>query len=148
MNRSDETESPQTPEQSTAAPPDLDSHAVVEAHLDLLDDVPHIDETPEELHTTVCELLDLVTNAHAMAILYFLFCERRPVRFNELEDATGATPKVLSERLTELTDAELVSRHSYDEIPPHVEYEPTQKAKELDPAFQFLYAWAARYDLD
>ncbi|WP_425499734.1 winged helix-turn-helix transcriptional regulator [Halorarum halobium] len=66
----------------------------------------------------------------------------------ELEDATGASPKVLSQRLSEFVDAGLVSRRSYDEIPPHVEYEPTEKASALDPAFQFLYAWAHRYDVE
>lgn len=125
-----------------------DARTVVEEHLPLLEDVPHIDNTPKELHTTVSELLDLVTNAYAMAVLYQLFCEKRPLRFSELEAALDVSPKVLSQRLTELVETGLVSRQSYDEIPPRVEYEPTTKAKELDPAFQFLYAWAAHYELD
>lgn len=125
-----------------------DARTVVEAHLSLLEDAPHIDNTPKELHTTVSKLLDLVTNAYAMEILYQLFCEKRPLRFSELETALDVSPKVLSQRLTELVETGLVSRQSYDEIPPRVEYEPTTKAKELDPAFQFLYAWAARYEID
>ncbi|WP_247003418.1 winged helix-turn-helix transcriptional regulator [Halosolutus gelatinilyticus] len=125
---------------------DVDPHAVVEEHLSLLDDAPHIDDTPKELNETVGELLELLSNAHALAILYQLFCERRPLRFSELEAAIGVTPKVLSRRLAELVDADLVSRRSYDEIPPRVEYAPTPKADALDPAFQFLYAWAARYE--
>lgn len=119
--------------------------AVVEEHLYLLDNVPHIDDTPKELNETVGSLLDILTNAYALAIIYQLFCEKRPLRFNELEDTLGVSPKVLSQRLKELAEAELVSRHSYDEIPPRVEYEPTAKAEALDPAFQFLYAWAAHY---
>ncbi|WP_238717424.1 winged helix-turn-helix transcriptional regulator [Natronorubrum halophilum] len=118
---------------------------MVEEYQYLLDDVPYIDDTPKELNETVGDLLDLMTNAHALAVFYHLFCEKRPLRFSELEGAIDVTPKVLSQRLAELTDAGLVSRRSYDEIPPRVEYEPTTKARELDPAFQFLYAWAARY---
>lgn len=121
---------------------------VVEEYMYLLEDVPHLDETPEDLHSSVGDLLGLLTNAHAMAILYQLFCEKRPLRFSELEASTDASPKVLSQRLKELNDADLVSRTSYDEIPPHVEYEPTTKAAELDPAFQFLYAWAMQNDLE
>ncbi len=123
-----------------------DPKVVVEEYFYLLDGVPSIDETPRNLHETVSTLLDLLTNAHAMSILYSLFCEQRPLRFTELEEATGASPKVLSQRLKEFVEAGLVSRRSYDENPPHVEYEPTPMAEELDPAFQFLYAWAARHE--
>jgi DNA-binding HxlR family transcriptional regulator len=135
-------------EQAASSVQQHDPRTVVEEYLYLLEDVPHIDNTPKESHTTVSELLDLVTNAYAMAILYQLFCEKRPLRFSELEAALDVSPKVLSQRLTELVESGLVSRQSYDEIPPRVEYEPTTKAKELDPAFQFLYAWAERYELD
>lgn len=122
-----------------------DPRTVVEEYDFLLDDVPHIDDTPTELNATVGDLLELLTNAYALGILYQLFCEQRPLRFSELEERLGVSPKVLSQRLTELVEAGLISRRSYDEIPPRVEYEPTAKANELDPAFQFLYAWAARY---
>lgn len=136
------------PEQAVSSPPRADSHSVVEAYTYLLDGAPPIDETPKALHARVSDLLDLLTGAHAMEILYHLFCEERPLRFTELEDATGASPKVLSRRLRELTEAGLISRQSYDEMPPHVEYEPTATAQELDPAFQFLYAWATRHDVE
>lgn len=147
MEPSDEEGASSPPGQSPSARIH-DSQDVVEEYRYLLAGVPPIDETPKELHAGVSELLDLVTNAYAMAILYHLFCEQRPLRFNELEDATGASPKVLSQRLTEFVEAGLISRQSYDEIPPHVEYEPTDMATELDPAFQFLYAWAARHDVE
>lgn len=147
MEPSDEEGASSPPGQSPSARTH-DSQDVVEEFRYLLAGVPPIDETPKELHAGVSELLDLVTNAYAMAILYHLFCEQRPLRFNELEDATGASPKVLSQRLTEFVEAGLISRQSYDEIPPHVEYEPTDMATELDPAFQFLYAWAARHDVE
>jgi DNA-binding HxlR family transcriptional regulator len=119
---------------------------VVVEYFYLLEGVPPIDETPTDLNETVSSLLDVLTGAHAMSIFYTLFCEQRPLRFTELESATGASPKVLSRRLKEFVEAGLVTRRSYDESPPHVEYEPTAMAKELDPAFQFLYAWAARHD--
>jgi DNA-binding HxlR family transcriptional regulator len=144
---SDELIQPQAKEAAGTAR-GVDPQAVVEEHLSLLVDAPHIDNTPPELNEAVGDLLEILSNAHALAILYHLFCERRPLRFSELEAALNATPKVLSRRLSELVDAGLVSRTSYDEIPPRVEYEPTAKADALDPAFQFLYAWAARYGVE
>ena len=78
-------------------------------------------------------------------MLYQLFCAERPLRFSELEAATGASPKVLSRRLAEFGEAGLVARRSYDEVPPRVEYEPTAAAADLAPAFQFLYGWAIRH---
>lgn len=144
----EEESSSSTQDQSASPSRDQGPQAVIEEYRYLLDGVPHIDETPRELHLTVSEFLDLVSSSYSMAILYQLFCEQRPLRFNGLEDATGASPKILSQRLEEFVEAGLVVRRSYDEIPPRVEYEPTPKAKALDPAFQFLYAWAARFDFD
>lgn len=130
----------------TEPPARLNPEAVVVEYFYLLEGAPPIDETPRELNETVGSLLGVLTGAHAMSIFYVLFCEQRPLRFTELEAVTGASPKVLSRRLKEFVEAGLVTRRSYDESPPHVEYEPTTMAKELDPAFQFLYAWAARHN--
>jgi DNA-binding HxlR family transcriptional regulator len=128
-------------------PDERDAASAVASYAYLLDEVPHVDEVPEGLHGTVDDLLVLLTRAHALAVLYRLVCAEEPLRFGELETATGASSKVLSQRLGEFVDAGLVVRESYDEIPPRVEYEPTPKVRELEPAFQFLYAWAMRYDL-
>ena len=127
-------------------PAHSDPESVMVEYLHLLDGVVPLDETPTELNETVSSLLDVLAGAHAMSIFYTLFREGRPLRFMELQAATGASPKVLSRRLKDFVDAGLVTRRSYDESPPHVEYEPTTMAEELDPAFQFLYAWAARHN--
>lgn len=127
--------------------PDPDPRTIIEAYLTLLDDASHIDDRPVSAHFTTIELFKLLTNAHALRIVDHLFCEKRPLRFTELRDALEISPKVLSQRLRELAAAGLISRRSYDEMPPRVEYEPTPKADDLTPAFQFLYAWAERYDV-
>ena len=123
-----------------------DSKGVIEEYFYLLEGVEPIGKTPKNLHETVGTLLELLTGAHAMSLVYYLFRERRPIRFKELEQVTSASPKVLSQRLKELVGAGLITRQSYDESPPRVEYELTTMANELAPALQFLYAWAARYD--
>ncbi len=44
-------------------------------------------------------------------------------------------------QLNELVKDKLVTRHSYNESPPKVEYELTDKARELIPIFNDLYKW-------
>lgn len=92
------------------------------------------------------QLLDLLGRAHAMAILYYLTRrDKRPWRFGELQDELDVSPNTLSNRLSELTEAGLLERRSYDEIPPRVEYVATTKARELSPIFGALYQWAERH---
>jgi DNA-binding HxlR family transcriptional regulator len=82
-----------------------------------------------------------------MAVLSeFAFAEG-PLRFGEVEDATGVAPNTLSTRLRELTDAGLLERQAYDEIPPRVEYTATERAKDLFPVFAHLHHWAVEHEL-
>lgn len=95
------------------------------------------------------EILNLLGKAHSIEILYHLAQdEKRVWRFNELEEVLEISPNTLSSRLKELNEAELVKRESYNEIPPRVEYEATQKAMELNPVFRELYEWAKKHWMD
>jgi DNA-binding HxlR family transcriptional regulator len=105
------------------------------------------DDERERIERTVADLLDLLGRAHAMAVLSeFAFAEG-PLRFSELETALGVAPNTLSARLGELTAAGLLDRRRYDEVPPRVEYTPTQKAEDLFPVFARLHHWAIDHEL-
>jgi len=55
-------------------------------------------------------------------------------RFSELEHACpGISPRTLSERLRRLEAEGVLLRHSYQESPPRVEYELTEKGEALLP---------------
>ena len=57
-----------------------------------------------------------------------------PRRFSELRRACpGISPRTLSERLKELEHDEIVTRRSYAETPPRVEYSLTPKGEALLP---------------
>jgi DNA-binding HxlR family transcriptional regulator len=102
----------------------------------------------ERVEGRVSDLLDLLGKAHAMAVLReFAFAEG-PLRFSDLESELSVAPNTLSVRLSELVEAGLLARESYDEIPPRVEYEPTPKAEALFPAFGHFHRWACEYDLE
>lgn len=88
--------------------------------------------------------LDLIGRKHALTILWALHTES-PRRFNEIKDAVGVNQVTLSQRLEELSDAGLVTRESFAEIPPRVEYDLSEMGEDLMPLMDALDAWAAEY---
>lgn len=91
-------------------------------------------------------LFALLGRAHTHDVICAMVIEDEPpVRFNELQDALDLSPNTLSRRLDELESAGVLVRHSYDEIPPRVEYEPTQKCYALEPAVRELSVWLDEY---
>ena len=57
-----------------------------------------------------------------------------PRRFSQLERSCGGiSPRTLAERLRVLEQEGLIERHAYDEHPPRVEYELTEKGEALLP---------------
>lgn len=101
----------------------------------------------ERIERTVEALLGLLGKAHAMAVLSAFAFAEEPLRFGALEEALDIAPNTLSVRLKELTEAELLDRRAYDEVPPRVEYTPTEKAKSLFPVFAHLHHWAINYEI-
>ena len=92
-------------------------------------------------------LFTLLGKAHTMRILHQIVrVDQRPWRFSELQGILEISPNTLSTRLEELTEAGLVTRTQYDEIPPRVEYEATEKAADLAPVFRELRDWARTHE--
>ena len=105
-------------------------------------------EQRKQVETTVEELLSLFGKAHAIAVLSEFAFADGPLRFTDLESSLDIAANTLSTRLRELTDAGLLVREEYNEVPPRVEYEPTPKAEELFPAFGHFHIWAINHELD
>ncbi len=55
------------------------------------------------------------------------------------------TDAVLASALKELMKNGMVSRKSYDEIPPRVEYSLTEKGQSVVPILQSICRWAGAY---
>jgi len=67
------------------------------------------------------------------------------MRYGELKKAIiGITPKMLTQTLKELEADNLVSRKSYPEVPPRVEYALTNTGKELIPFIQQMQSWGEK----
>jgi DNA-binding HxlR family transcriptional regulator len=99
------------------------------------------------LQRTVAELLDLLGKTHTMAVLSAFAFAEGPLRFSDLEADLDIAPNTLSTRLQDLTEAGLLDREAYDEVPPRVEYTPTAKAEALFPVFGHLHHWAIEHEL-
>lgn len=67
-------------------------------------------------------------------------------RFLELQRIThGVSQKVLSEKLKELEEDELVKKIVYPEVPPRVEYILTEKGNELAKILEHLEDWSKKH---
>lgn len=67
-------------------------------------------------------------------------------RFGELEKSlAGISPRTLSQRLERLTDEGVVSRQSFNEVPPRCVYSLTTKGRDLIPILEQMAVWGAKY---
>ena len=105
-------------------------------------------ERAEQDNQTMSKLLNLLGKKHTIVILHQFATGEGPLRFSDLEEAVDIAPNTLSNRLAELTEVGLLTRQAYNEIPPRVEYDATEKAKELAPVFWYLGVWTERHDLE
>lgn len=67
-------------------------------------------------------------------------------RFGELEKSVGSiNPRTLSQRLDDLESHGIVTKTSYAEVPPRIEYTLTQKGRDLQPVLEQMAAWGNKY---
>lgn len=77
-----------------------------------------------------------------------LLCHMKesPKRFLELQRITnGVSHKVLSEKLKELENDNLIEKIIYPEVPPKVEYILTPMGRDLAEAINEIEKWAIKY---
>jgi DNA-binding HxlR family transcriptional regulator len=105
-------------------------------------------ERAERDNRTMSALLNLLGKKHTIVILHQFATGEGPLRFSDIEEAVDIAPNTLSNRLEELTAVGLLTRRAYNEIPPRVEYDATEKARDLAPVFWYLGAWTERHELE
>jgi DNA-binding HxlR family transcriptional regulator len=88
-------------------------------------------------------IIDVISKKWALLIVNMLG-NFTVLRFTELEKRlNGISPKTLSDTLSRLQQSGLVTRESFNEIPPRVEYKLTQDGEEFRTAIIPLIRWAA-----
>jgi DNA-binding HxlR family transcriptional regulator len=91
----------------------------------------------------VVEAIEQVGTPWRLNVLYAL--REGEQRFNELQRATDARSKTLSDALDELVDADIVARRMEEDAPVAVYYSLTEKGEELSTVLADLGAWAERW---
>jgi DNA-binding HxlR family transcriptional regulator len=67
-------------------------------------------------------------------------------RFSELEKSiSGINPRTLSQRLDDLEDHAIITKQSYAEVPPRIEYTLTPKGQDLIPVLRQMASWGDKY---
>lgn len=90
--------------------------------------------------------LSIIGGKWKPVILYLL--AGHPRRTGELVKQLGTSYKVLTDQLRELVDAGIVTRKSFNTIPPHVEYRLTDEGENLYAALRYLNYWGERRAAD
>lgn len=69
-----------------------------------------------------------------------------PRRFCEFEKSLpGISPRTLSQRLDTLELDKIITKKSYAEVPPRVEYTLTKKGRDLMPVLKSMADWGVKY---
>lgn len=121
-----------------------------------LDDIPseHPDDVPPERPDDTSSartdclcpvdgVIDLLSRRYAIQVVCAVD-QLQPARYGDIADAFGdVSSSTLSTRLEELTEAGLLERERYDEIPPRVEYRLSQDGAELGELLAPVLQWLA-----
>lgn len=100
---------------------------------------------PEELkNCPIYKMMELFQGKWTVWILFEL-SKHETMRFGELKKAVhGISNTMLASTLKDLEAKQLVTRIQFNEIPPHVEYTATEKARELRAVFAAMSDWSSR----
>ena len=69
-----------------------------------------------------------------------------PQRFSDFQEVIpNLSPRMLTERLKELEEHGVVVRRVYPEMPVRIEYELTEKGRDLQTVMNEVQAWASKW---
>ena len=98
----------------------------------------------EKLNCPVGTTIDLIGGKYKPLILWNLV--DTTLRFGELRKLIPqATPKMLTQQLRELEEANLVIRTIYPVVPPKVEYSLSDLGISIKPILEAMYYWGTGY---
>lgn len=90
--------------------------------------------------------LNVLSGKWKLGILSRMF-NGEPVRPSQLlKESPDTTRKVLLQQLKELETAGIISKTTYAEVPPRVEYRLTSLGATLKPVLQALNDWGVQYN--
>lgn len=95
----------------------------------------------------IASAMEIIGNKWTALILRDLMAGSK--RFCELEKSVGnINPRTLSQRLDDLEAHQIITKRSFAEVPPRIEYTLTQKGHDLLPVLRQMAAWGNKYYAD
>jgi DNA-binding HxlR family transcriptional regulator len=92
----------------------------------------------------VAAAMDIIGNKWTALLLRDLASGSK--RFGELQISVGGiNPRTLSQRLDELERCQIITKTSYAEVPPRIEYTLTPKGQDLVPVLRQMAQWGEKY---
>lgn len=92
----------------------------------------------------IASAMEIIGNKWTALILRDL--ANGPKRFSELERSVGSiNPRTLSQRLDDLEKHGILTKQSFAEVPPRIEYALTPKGQDLVPVLQQMASWGEKY---
>lgn len=92
----------------------------------------------------IASAMEIIGNKWTALILRDLFSG--PKRFCELEKSVGSiNPRTLSQRLDDLEEHGIITKKSFNEVPPRIDYTLTQKGRDLQPILEQMATWGTKY---
>ncbi|BDH61649.1 MarR family transcriptional regulator [Lysinibacillus sp. PLM2] len=86
--------------------------------------------------------LSLIGGKYKMTVLYALYLNNNPIRYNHLKRMLGNISfKTLTNTLKELEGDQLINRKEYPQVPPKVEYSLSEKGLSLIPVLDAICYW-------
>ncbi|TXT58680.1 MAG: Transcriptional regulator, HxlR family [Promethearchaeota archaeon] len=98
-----------------------------------------VENCMDECH--VQRILCLFGKKYSMQIIRILL-KFEKLRFNEIEEKLGGSPKTITSRLRELEEHGLIKRKVFNEVPIRVEYSLTKHSEALEDIFERIAIWA------
>lgn len=100
-----------------------------------------------QISQNICPLervIEMIDGKWRVLILWHL--RNGHLRFSELQRKMPTiTQKMLTQQLRELERHDLISRTTYPEVPPRVEYELTEHGNSLMPLLVMVNDWGTKY---
>jgi len=103
--------------------------------------------TTKRIDDTVCPIArtaEIISGKWTLLIIRDLASGVK--RFNQLERSLhGISPKTLSERLRSLEEEGIITRQTFAEVPPRVEYSLTEKGRDLVDVIESMRSYGKRW---
>jgi DNA-binding HxlR family transcriptional regulator len=88
--------------------------------------------------------MQIIGNKWTALIIRDLFTG--PKRFCELERSVGSiNPRTLSQRLDDLESYGIITKQSFNQVPPRTEYTLTAKGEDLLPILEQMAQWGEKH---